>query len=106
MTQDYIYKCLLTGKSTKDISEDLQLPEKSIKWYLTELYKERGVKSKYELIAKHVVIPEELQDVPHPNSSETRVNLRIKYLKEKAARIKKEAKKKGLPVGSMPVGVN
>jgi hypothetical protein len=58
-----ILKAVLQAKSMEEMQEAFGISEKGVKWRLAELYKTHGVKNKYELMARYIVLPEELADV-------------------------------------------
>lgn len=56
-------RCILEARSMEYMAEKFQVTEKAIKFRLTNLYKYYNVKSKYELMALFVQLPEELNVV-------------------------------------------
>jgi hypothetical protein len=61
-------KAVLQAKSMEEMQEAFGIGEKGVKWRLAELYKTHGVKNKYELMARYVVLPEELEEVSFESS--------------------------------------
>lgn len=53
-------RCVLEARSMEFMVEKFGVTEKGIKFRLTNLYKYYGVKSKYELMAKFIELPEEV----------------------------------------------
>lgn len=51
--QKEVFKCLLKGKSNREIGKELGLSEKTIKFHLYNMFKILNVKSRTELIVKY-----------------------------------------------------
>lgn len=50
--ENQIINMVLTGCSNKQISQLLEIKEKTVKWHLTSVYKKAGVKTRSQLIIK------------------------------------------------------
>jgi len=51
-SEQRIIKEVMTGASNKEIGSRLLIQEKTVKWYLTIIFKKLGVKKRSELMAK------------------------------------------------------
>lgn len=47
-----VYHLIIKGFSSKDIGEILGITEKTVKWHITKIFKNRLVTSRAELLAK------------------------------------------------------
>lgn len=63
-TRDQVFQLVLKGLGIKDISKQVQLSEKGVKYHLTHIYRHYEVKNKIELIMLSIEKPEILNDSP------------------------------------------
>lgn len=54
---------LLTGMDTKDITEKHGFGIKNLKFHITKILEEEGVKNRIQLMAKYVKMPDELNSI-------------------------------------------
>lgn len=68
-------RCILEARSTEYMAEKFGVTEKAIKFRLTNLYKYYGVKSKYELMAMFINLPDEVIAADVKDEDYTKVEL-------------------------------
>ena len=51
--ENEIYKLLTTGKSRKDIINELCIAKSTLDWHIVHIYQKCGVANRIELIQKH-----------------------------------------------------
>ena len=62
-SEQRVFELVIKGLSNREIANKLFVTEKTIKYHLTNIYKELSLKSRSQLIAKHlndVLTPEEI----------------------------------------------